>query len=122
MTLYSITQTPKEIFDLLYSLRLRDTVYDPVEKKYVSRDPSYHEVTSRYKFIVVDDNIYYQRDQEEWRVKAYNLSQGCSFKRMSLPDAVIVTEMGVKKVLKNRYGKDQLPRENRHYENNYPRP
>lgn len=98
MELYDITQTPKEVLDLLYEMRFIHRDYDLQTGTYSLHDLFYEEVTGAYEFIVAD-NVVYCKDPNSERVKKY-LNEDRTYTKGMIPDAIIYNGL----VLKNRYG------------------
>ena len=105
-----ISETPKAIWDRLYDLKIPMWRYDPELKKDTLRHPTYDELVAYYHFIAVGKTVYCSAD-EEYRLKAYLDCPYWSVKKATIPDVIVAEVDGKKLVLKNRYGKDQLPRE-----------
>lgn len=89
-----ISELKKEVFELLYSLRLKEHM--PV---------SYDNYIKLFNFIVVDDVVYCTDDEStEKRVSTYfkarEGNEMCFFS-LTLPDVIIKNGS----VIKNRYGK-----------------
>lgn len=88
-----ISELPKPIFDLLYSLRLR-----------VHEDVPYEDYIKIFDFVVVDDVIYHDNsDYSKTKEKRYleAMKTPGSIKLALLPSVIIKNNY----VIKNRYGK-----------------